>query len=84
MATVINTPGAESAAGWAVAVIVLVAAVLVGLFVWPGLLQRAAPAPAETNPGTNVEVQLPATGGEQGGTGGTQPSPQTPQTPPQY
>lgn len=61
MATVINTPGTTSsndgaAAGWAVAAVVLLAALLVALFVWPGFVRNNAPA---TVPGTNINVSLP-------------------------
>jgi hypothetical protein len=65
--TIVNTPSQESSsAGWAVAVIILLA-VIVGGFVWyrsHGV--AAAPAPA----GTNISVTIPApTGGATNGTG---------------
>jgi len=70
MATIINTPASPSsdggAAGWAVAVVVLLAVGLVALFVWPGFVRNSA-APAES--GTNINVTLPST--DTGGTGGT-------------
>ncbi len=85
MATVINTPASQTsdgaAAGWAVAIVVLVAALLVALFVYPGFIR---PAATQTQtPGANINVQLPASGGSDtsgsaggtgstGGTGGTQ------------
>jgi len=74
MATVINTPAqnADNAtAGWAVAVVVLVAAVLIALFVWPGFVRPAATQQAA--PGANINVQLPQTGGQEtgGNTGGS-------------
>jgi FlaG/FlaF family flagellin (archaellin) len=65
MATIVNTPNSDSgmgAAGWVVAVVVLVAIVLVGLFVWPGYAQQSNSAPS-TN--INVEVPTPGTGGTQ-------------------
>lgn len=62
MATVINTTPAtteDSGAGWAVALVVLAAAVIIGLFVWPGFVRNSA-APAETN----INVTVPeSTGG---------------------
>ncbi len=77
MATVINTTPAtseDSGAGWAVALVVLAAAVIIGLFVWPGFVRNSA-APAGT---TNIDVSVPtpsipapsADGGASGGTGG--------------
>jgi hypothetical protein len=88
MATVINTPGTATsndgaAAGWAVAAVVLLAALLVALFVWPGWVRPAATQ--NTVPGTNINVSLPdvsvpgtggsGTEGTGGGTGGaSQPS----------
>lgn len=79
MATVINTPATRdtsesAAAGWAVAVIVLIAAGLIALFVWPGYVRQSAPAPAA--PGANINVTLPTTGGTDGGAGsGAQTTP---------
>lgn len=60
MATVINTTPAtreESGAGWAVALVVLAALIIIGLFVWPGFVRNSA-APAG---GTNIDVTLPNT-----------------------
>ncbi len=89
MATVINTPATRdtadgAAAGWAVAVVVIVAVALLALFVWPGYVRQSA-APA-TTPGANINVTMPSsdttgTGGNAGGatndtgSGGTQSSP---------
>jgi hypothetical protein len=72
MATVINTPATRDssdngAAGWAVAVAVLLALGLLALFVWPGIVRNSA-APADT--GSNINVTLPGTGGTGGGAGG--------------
>lgn len=73
MATVINTPASREvsdsgAAGWAVAVAVLLAIGLLALFVWPGIIRNSAiPTPADN--GTNINVSLPDTSG--GATGGT-------------
>jgi hypothetical protein len=72
MATVINNPSdgsGSAAAGWAVAVVILAGVILIGLFVWPGYAR-----PVQEPAGINVDVNLPTTGGEQGGadTGGTQ------------
>lgn len=56
MVTVINTPGGtneSSAAGWVVAGVLVIAAVLIALFVWPGYA-RPTPEPAA------VQVTLPA------------------------
>lgn len=80
MATVINTPGTtntDTGAGWAVALVVLAAAVIIGLFIWPGYVRNSA-APA--SPGTNINVTVPEApaGGaastpatDSGGAGGT-------------
>jgi len=63
MATIINTPGeGGSSAGWAVAVVILIAVILLGLFVWPGWMRQSAPPP-DTTPGANIQVNLPTTGG---------------------
>jgi hypothetical protein len=66
MATIVNNPDSgANAAGWVIAAIVLVAVVLIGLFVWPGLARTTgSPAPAQVN----VQIPTPNTGG--GGTGG--------------
>ena len=58
MVTVINTPGnttESSSAGWIVAGVLIIAAVLVALFVWPGYARPTAEA-------TTVQVNLPAMG----------------------
>ncbi len=59
MATVINTTPAtreESGVGWgALALVVLAALLIIGLFVWPGYLRNSA-APAG---GTNIDVTVP-------------------------
>lgn len=65
MATIVNNPGvpvdrSDSGAGWAVAVIVLLALVVGAYFVW-GNFRGAAPA------STNVNVTLPDVGGAVGG-----------------
>lgn len=62
MATVINTPATRevssdgAAAGWAVAVVVLVGAILLALFVWPGYVRQSAPA----QQAPNINVSLPS------------------------
>ena len=81
MADTVITPsvdrGDSGAAGWAVAVIVLIGVVLIGIFIWPGV-GRVTPAGNASTPGTiDVNVQLPQGQGQQGtnpGSGGTQPS----------
>lgn len=89
MADTVITPSAyerndSSAAGWAVAVIVLLGVILFGIFVWPGIA-RTPSGNASTPNAIDVNVQLPQ--GQQGtqnpSTGGTQQqgSVQTPQTP---
>ncbi len=71
MATVINTPAQASdsgaAAGWAVAVIVLVGAILLALFVWPGYVRQSAPTQQNTAPNINVTLPSAPSGGETGG-----------------
>ncbi|MFA6414494.1 MAG: hypothetical protein WC217_00140 [Candidatus Paceibacterota bacterium] len=56
MATIINTPatteGADSGAGWAVAVLILLVVIGVGAYFW--LNYRAVPAT-----GMNINVTLP-------------------------
>jgi hypothetical protein len=77
MSTIINNPrsepertvlveGGDGGAGWAVAIVILVAVIVVGGF-WYAR-HRGATAPATG--GTNINVTLPAT------TGGTAPSTQ--------
>lgn len=87
MATVINNPAeraertseryveSDSGAGWAVAIIVLLAVVVVGAFLW----YRYSAAPAGTVPGTNVQVTLPSAGNTQS-TSRSQTTPATPGT----
>ena len=92
MADTVITPSAydrsdSSAAGWAVAVIVLLGAILFGIFVWPGLT-RTSTGNASTPGAIDVNVKLPE--GVQQGTGagagagtqqGTQPAGNTNTTP---
>jgi hypothetical protein len=84
MATVINTPATRdtsesAAAGWAVAVIVLVALGIIALFVWPGFVRQSTVPAATPN---NINVTLPQTtipgtdaGSNTDGSGGTQTTP---------
>lgn len=75
MATVINTPATreDSGAGWAAALIIVAALIIIGLFVWPGFVRQSAPAA----PGANINVTLPTTGGgDTGGAGGASGMPQ--------
>ena len=70
--TIINTPASQDsgAAGWVVALIVILA-VIVGGFVWYryyGAYQASTPAGATNN--INVTVPVPSTSGTTG-TGGT-------------
>jgi hypothetical protein len=71
MATIINNPpgettvAADSSAGWAVAVVILLAIIAVGAYAWIHY-HRAGTAPAPA-PGTTVQVNLP-TGGSNPGT----------------
>jgi len=77
MADTVITPSAyerddSSAAGWAVAVIVLLGAVLFGVFVWPGIART--PAGNASTPGNiDVNVRLPQ-GQQQQGQQGTTPA----------
>jgi hypothetical protein len=72
MATIVNNPPAQSmdngasAGGWAVAVIVILALVLVGLFMFGRYRANTIPSTA------NINVSLPNTGGggSSGGSGG--------------
>lgn len=71
MADTVITPSAyerndSSAAGWAVAVIVLLGVILFGLFVWPGM-NRISTGNASTPGAIDVNVNLPE--GVQQGTG---------------
>jgi hypothetical protein len=96
MATIVNNPGAapstsdrtyiertsDDGAGWAVAIIVLLAVLAVGAFLW--VRYNRAPAAATPAPGANINVTLPTsnggdtTGGTDAGTGGTQTQTPTP------
>jgi hypothetical protein len=74
MADTVITPSAyerndSSAAGWAVAVIVLLGVILFGLFVWPGMT-RTSTGNASTPGAIDVNVQLPE-GIQQGAGAGT-------------
>lgn len=63
--TVITTPVREhdsgtNAAGWAVAVILLLGIALFGIFVWPGLMRVAPAAPANsTDRSIDLNVTVP-------------------------
>lgn len=91
MATIVNNPGSggtdrvvstDSGAGWAVAVIILLAVILIGGYFW--MSRAPARAPAENGAANiNVNVPVPGTsgdtgggagGGAQGGAGGTVPA----------
>ncbi len=97
MATIVNNPAERTErvvetsdnGGWAVAVIVLLAVVLIGAFVWMRYYQAPAATQQTQTPGSaNINVTLPAntgtdnTGGtgstnnNTGGTGATNPSTQ--------
>lgn len=88
MADTVITPSAyerdSGAAGWAVAVIILLAVVLFGIFVWPGIGRTPAgnaSTPTPATPGTiDVNVQLPqgTQGGSQQGTPNTNPGTNNP------
>lgn len=66
MATVINNPAerseryieTNSSAGWAIAVIVLLAVIAIGAYVWT---HRTAPA-QQTTPDINLTVPVPVSG----------------------
>ena len=73
MADTVITPSAydrsdSNAAGWAVAVIVLLGVILFGIFVWPGLT-RTTTGNASTPGAIDVNVRMPE---NQQGTQGTQ------------
>lgn len=87
MATIINNPSSPTdrvierdsdTAGWAVAIIILIA-VIAGLIWW--FRGQRAPAPPAQSGSANINVTLPTTqgtggsasGGTDGGTGGAQP-----------
>ncbi len=61
MVTVVNNPGPggtnEGSGGWAVAVIVLIAAIVLGAVAWAYFGRGGAPA--DKNPGVNIDVTLP-------------------------
>lgn len=61
--TIVNTPGPQESgtAGWAVAVVILLA-VVVGGFVWYRYYRPAAPASTDTT-NINVTIPAPSTGG---------------------
>lgn len=65
MADTIIAPAAResdsNAAGWAVAVILLLGIILFGVFVWPGLPTRnvAPSTPTQQNPTLDVNVTIP-------------------------
>jgi hypothetical protein len=94
MADTVITPSAydrndSSAAGWAVAVIVLLGAILFGIFVWPGIA-RTPSGNASTPGNIDVNVRLPQGQQQQGqgqqgttpaGSGSTQNTGGTVQTP---
>ena len=81
MVTVVNSPGpgsverADSGAGWAVAVIILLVVLAVGAFAW--MRYNGAPAAPARDGGANINVTLPdvtpdgGAGGGAGGGGGT-------------
>jgi len=90
MADTIIAPAARDtdsgAAGWAVAIILLLGVVLFAVFVWPGIPTNVAPSvPAQAQPNTidvNLSVPegaLPGTGAEgtnqNPGSGNTAPAP---------
>lgn len=66
--------------GWAVALIVVVAMLAIGAFVWARYY--SAPAPVQQAPGANIEVTLPQTGGTQPSSQGTMPGGGTQSNPP--
>ena len=69
-ATIVNTPATQdsNAAGWAVAVIVLLA-VIAGGFVWLGYYGTGPTSTPDNN--INVTVPVPGTGGTDTGSGNT-------------
>lgn len=74
MVTVVNNPPVErerviesdSSAGWAVAVIILLALIVGGAY-W---YTHRAPAAAPQQPGANIQVNLPAAGVQPDNSGG--------------
>ncbi len=89
MADTVITPSAydrgdSGAAGWAVAVIVLLGAVLFGLFVWPGMTRTSSGNASTPQTPQNVDVNVRLPQGLQGSgqnSGGTQNQGGTQQTP---
>jgi hypothetical protein len=80
MATILNNPGStervvekSDSGGWAVAVIILLAVVVIGGFVW--MRYYGAPAPANTDSNTpgsaNINITLPADNGDDTGASGS-------------
>jgi hypothetical protein len=69
MDTVVNTPNGSNggSGGWAVAVIVLIVVLLVAIFVWPGMGNRGAQDNAGKDNSLNIDVNLPAGPGDEGG-----------------
>lgn len=66
--TYVNTPGTErsdSAAGWAIAAVVVVAIIIGAVLLFRGGL------PGVPNTGTDVNVTVPNPTNDSGGTGGT-------------
>lgn len=64
--TIVNTPGqSDSAAGWAIAAVIVVA-IIIGAVL---LFRTGLPGVPDTG-GTNINVEVPTTGGSGGGTGG--------------
>lgn len=68
MATIVNNPGSgdsgAGAAGWIVAATVLVAVILIGLFVWPGMGSRTTQVSIPDTIDVNVGGGAPAAGGQ--------------------
>jgi hypothetical protein len=91
MATIVNNPATERErvvdnsdnGGWAVAVIVLLAVVLIGAFVWMRYYQAPAASQSQQPGSANINVTLPNNGTDN--TGDTQsgtPSTNNPATNP--
>ena len=85
MATIVNNPAertervveSSDSGGWAVAVIVLLAVVVIGAFLWMRYYSAPAATQQTQTPGSaNINVTLPANTGTDntGGTGATQNS----------
>jgi hypothetical protein len=83
MATIVNTPASErtervvessDTGGWAVAVIVLLAVVVIGAFVWMRYYSAPAATQQTSTPGgAQINLTLPSSGSSDnsGSTGGT-------------